>query len=114
MEGRDMDIREKVEHPFPREKVQVTVQFESLCHSVHLKGLLDELNSNKQTHQSTESHLDSSRSFWPDRGMFLYAKRKIKHLNSNHYMIGGTVNTLLGNVDNMNPCVTYSEIDSEC
>ena len=37
MEGRDVDIRKKVEHPFPREKAHVTVQFESLCRFVNLK-----------------------------------------------------------------------------
>ena len=68
MEGRDVDLRKKIEHPFPCEKVHVTVQFESLCHFVHLKCLLDELNSNKQTHQCAKSDLDSTCSFNPDGG----------------------------------------------
>ena len=37
MEGRDVDIRKKVEHAFSCEKVHVTVQFELLCYFVHLE-----------------------------------------------------------------------------
>ena len=36
-EGRDVDIRKEVEHAFPREKVDVTAQLESLCRFVHLE-----------------------------------------------------------------------------
>ena len=89
MEGRDVDIRKKVGHAFFCEKVHVTAQFESLCHFVHLKGLPDELNGHEQTHQCTESDLDSVYSFRPDGGtLFRHAKRKIKHLSGKHYVIG--------------------------
>ena len=49
MGRRDVDIRKKVEHAFPHEQVHVMAQFESLCHSVHLERLSDELDSHEQT-----------------------------------------------------------------
>ena len=110
-----MDIRKKVEHAFPREEAHVTVQFESFCHFVNLKWLPDKLNSNKQTHQSTESDLNSNHSFRPDRETVLHhAKRKIKYLSDNHYTVGRTVNIELCSVHNMKPCITYPRVDSKC
>ena len=57
MKGRDVDIRKKVNHAFPDEKVHVTVQVKMLGCIVHLKSLLDELDNDKQTYQCTESDL---------------------------------------------------------
>ena len=75
-EGRDMDIRKKINRAFPYEKVHVTVQAEMLCCFVHLKCFPDELSNDKQTHDCTESDLDGAYNLGQDRGTdLLHAKR---------------------------------------
>ena len=46
-EGRDVDVRKKVDHAFPDKKVHVTVQAEMLCYFVHLECLLDEFDTDE-------------------------------------------------------------------
>ena len=113
-----LDLRKKIEHAFLCEKVQVTAQFEAFCHSVHLKWLRDELNTNEETHQCANNAPDKVYShFCPNcqRGARLRrAEWKINHLNGKHYMVRKTVNGLLCSAHNRRPCFTYPWIDSEC
>ena len=59
IKGRDSDIRKKVNHAFPNNKVHVTVQAEMFCCFVHLTCLPDELNTDEETHQCAERDLDT-------------------------------------------------------
>ena len=52
-----MDIRKKVNHAFPSEKVRVTVQAEMICCFEYLMCPPDDLDNDKQTHEGAESDL---------------------------------------------------------
>ena len=68
------NVRKQVDYDFPNEKVHVTVQLEMFCCFIHLKCLPDELDVDEQTHQCTESDLDSVYSFGPNgRAVLLQA-----------------------------------------
>ena len=110
-----MDIRKIVDHAFPNEKGHVTVQAKMLCCFVHLIHLPDELDKDKQTHQCTESDLDSSYNLGPNgRRVLHHAKRNVKHLSGTAYVIGRTGNSLLYSVRDTEPRFTHLRARSEC
>lgn len=52
-----MDVHNKVDCAFPREKLHVTVQVDILCCCIHLKCLPNKFDNNEWTHHCTESDL---------------------------------------------------------
>lgn len=58
-----VDVRKKVEYSLPDEQVHILAELELLCHSVHLKGMIDELGDNEHTHQSTKQNLEAIDNF---------------------------------------------------
>lgn len=105
MERRAVDIHKKVDCTFPRKKDHVAVQVEMLGCIVHLKCFLNKSESDEETHQCTESHLDYICNLGPNgRNTLDHARRETEHLVGGLCMTGKWQASCYSVHDSMKPC----------